>query len=177
MLYCTIMIFYRVRQFLQALTAQLDVTQSQSIADLLGPDLTPIFERLSRDEQYHAWCVWQDVLQSNADQDLQQAALLHDCGKAEMPLTLLDRTWIVIGKTFFKSQLKRWAQEDVRTTRWQRPFVCAALHPKWGADLAANANANAKVVWLIAHHQDAPHNIPAAYKADYSILVAADNRH
>ncbi len=169
---------YRVRQFFQALTAELNTDQVANVLAILGPELFSVFRQLSRDEQYHAWCVWQDVLASQADGELQQAALLHDCGKARLPLTLFDRVWIVIGKKLFARQCKLWGQLPAKTAkRWQRPFICAERHPAWGAEQIQAKHASEKVVWLVANHQSVPDAFPPNYEEDYKILIAADNRH
>ncbi len=169
---------YRIQQFIQALTAELTTTQAADIAAILGPELFAVFGQLSRDEQYHAWLVWQDVCDSQANVELQQAALLHDCGKAQLPLSLIDRVWIVIGKRIFKKHTKRWGQLTPQAaTRWQQPFICAEQHPAWGAERIAAKQASEKVIWLVANHQSIPAVFPEGYAHDYALLIAADNRH
>ncbi len=86
------------------------------------------------------------------DPDLLSAALLHDVGKVLYPLSLLDRVVIVLGKRFFRRRAGRWSEGT--PDRFRRPFVVAAHHPEWGADLAEQAGASSRTVDLIRRHQD-----------------------
>ncbi len=97
------------------------------------------------------------------------AALLHDVGKVLFPLSLFDRVVIVLGKAFFPGRTGRWSEGTPE--KYRRPFVVAARHPEWGADLARQAAASLRTVELIRHHQD----LPSTDDPQLAALQAADN--
>ena len=80
------------------------------------------------------------------------AALIHDVGKILSPLSILDRVLIVLGQHFLPRAARRWGEGEARG--WRRPFVVAARHAAWGADLAEQAGASGRTVRLIRRHQD-----------------------
>ena len=90
----------------------------------------------------------------HADPDLLAAALLHDAGKVRSPLTLPDRVLVVLGKHLFPQTVKGWGTGEPNGLR--RPFVTAANHPAWGAELASAAGAAPRTCDLILRHQDVP---------------------
>ena len=103
------------------------------------------------------------------DPHLLAAALLHDVGKVLFPLSLLERAIIVLGKRFFRQRAGRWSEGT--PSRLRRPFVVAAHHPDWGADLAGQAGASSRTVELIRRHQD----IPSIDDPLLAALQSADN--
>jgi hypothetical protein len=82
------------------------------------------------------------------------AALLHDIGKVLYPLSIFDRMVIVLGERFFPRRVRQWSVG--KPSRLRRPFIVAAHHPDWGANLAAKAGASSRTVDLIRHHQEIP---------------------
>lgn len=149
---------YRLRQARRALHARLTPNQAQSVRNLLGEVLWQLFAQLSPDEQYHAFAVWQLVLQNgNAGIDLQMACLLHDVGKIRSRMNLLDRGLVVLLKKCCPGLGQRTAHlrpQDLHgKNRWLRGIVVAHQHPQWGAELTSAAGAPDAVVWLIANHQ------------------------
>ncbi len=145
---------YRSRQFWLALTARRGGPALAHIAPYLSPAQQTLFRRLQPAEQAHAFLVLQRLRQSgHQDPDLLTAALLHDVGKCLSPLSLFDRVWIVLGRRFLPRLARRWGEGEPRGLC--RPFVVAARHADWGADLAAEAGVSARAVGLIRRHQDA----------------------
>ena len=143
---------YRARQFWNAMPG----TRKRVKADALLPYLTPpqiiIFYQMQPSEQVHAYRMLEQLGKSGqTDPDLLAAALLHDVGKILSPLSLLDRVVIVLGHRLFPRCSRRWG--DGRLNRLHRPFIVAAHHPDWGADLAMRAEASTVAVELIRRHQ------------------------
>jgi hypothetical protein len=75
-------------------------------------------------------------------------------GKVLSPLSLCDRVIIVLGNRFFRRKANLWSEGT--PGRLARPFMVAAQHPGWGADLAEQAGASSKTVDLIRRHQNSP---------------------
>ena len=146
---------YRTRQFWNALLGPHRRVETGVLLPHLNPSQIVLFRRMQPFEQHHARQMLERLKAAGqADPDLLAAALLHDVGKLLLPLSLPDRMVIVLGKRFFQQSARRWSQG--RSDRFSRPFVVAAQHPAWGADLAAQAGASSRTVDLIRRHQEPP---------------------
>ncbi len=162
---------YRTRQFLNALPGTRKPVETEALLPHLSPTQIVLFRRMQRSEQSHAFQVL-NLLKAagQTDPDLLSAALLHDVGKVLFPISLFERVVIVLGKRFLPQQAKDWSEGTPE--RFRRPFVVAAHHPEWGADLAEQACASPRTVELIRHHQDEPPINDELLAA----LQAADNK-
>ncbi len=165
---------YRLRQTWAMLTARPKAADLAAARQVLGPALWALFQRQSPADQAHALAVWRTVQRAGADRFVQQAALLHDVGKARAPLHLWQRALAVVGRACCPRRARgAWAQGPARG--WRTAFVVAEHHPTWGAAWAAQAGAAETVVALIAHHQDpTPEALPPALHAAWALLRAAD---
>jgi hypothetical protein len=144
---------YRSRQFWHALRSPAKRVETDALLARLSPEQIILFRRMHPSEQAHAYEVLKRLLAlGHHDPDLLTAALLHDVGKVRSPLSLFDRALAVLGKHFFPDAARRWGEGRQRGLR--RPFVVAAQHPAWGADLAAAAGVSPRVCDLIRRHQD-----------------------
>ncbi len=145
---------YRIRQFRQALCVrsltEADLAQAQAI---LSSQQIILFSRLQPSEQIHSLRVL-TTLQSRGEThpDLFIAALLHDIGKIRYPLRLWQRVIIVLTKAFLPERTHAWGKNQPQG--WQTPFVVAAQHPTWGADLALKVGVSPLASNLIRKHQD-----------------------
>ncbi|MEW5989482.1 MAG: HD domain-containing protein [Chloroflexota bacterium] len=145
---------YRLGQFWRILTARpLPTAARMEIAAALTPPEVALFERLAASDQWHSWRVMQTLQAAGHDQpDLLAAALLHDVGKTRWPLTLWDRTLIVLAQAIWPKWVAVWGEPGGRG--WRRPFVVKAQHPIWGAEMAAAAGSRPLTIALIRRHQD-----------------------
>jgi hypothetical protein len=144
---------YRSRQFWDALLAPRKRVPSEVLHAHLTPDQLVLFLQMQPAEQVHAYQVFQRLeTVGQTDPDLLVAALLHDVGKILHPLSIIDRVIIVLGRRFFPETAWRWAAGTPGGLR--APFVVAAKHAEWGADLASRAGATSRSVELIRHHQE-----------------------
>jgi predicted HD phosphohydrolase len=160
---------YRSRQFWNALLSPRKKILSEDLLPFLTQSQLDLFRRMHSSEQSHAYQVFKQLkISGQTDPDLLAAALLHDAGKILHPLSMLERVEIVIGKGLFRDAARRWAEGTPHGLR--RPFVVAAQHAEWGADLASRAGATARTVELIRCHHD-PH-VPDPV-ADTQGLLAA----
>lgn len=145
-------LLYRLRQFRQAAFGPWQPVMDSSLSPYLSPDMIALYRQMRPSEQAHSYSVMQRLLAAGyQDCDLLAAALLHDVGKIRSPLSVLDRSLVVLGKRFLTGRIMQWSQGSL--SGWQRPFVVAAHHPAWGADLVAAAGASPRTVELIRNHQ------------------------
>lgn len=146
-------LFYRFRQFRQAAFGPWQPLLDNSLSPLLSPPLISLFRQMSLSEQAHSFSVLQRLQAAGQqDQDLLAAALLHDVGKIKSPLSIWDRSLVVLGKRLFSRRIAHWSNGS--PAGWRRSFVVAAHHPAWGADLVATAGASPRTVELVRRHQE-----------------------
>ena len=101
-------------------------------------------------------------------------ALLHDVGKARVPLRPWERALYVLGGAFMPDQADEWGDRKPRGL--MRGFVVAERHPEWGAQMAEEAGAPARLVRLIAHHQgEISSDLPEDEQSMLAILQKADD--
>jgi len=149
---------YRTRQFFETIFSRPTPEAIALAQKILTPAQMVLFRQLQLSEQAHAVRVLQrleTVCHKNCVElpdDLRVAALLHDVGKVHYPLRVWERVMVVLGKAIAPEYVKNWGNRPPRG--WFRPFVVAAHHPGWGAELAAEQGASPQVVALIRRHQD-----------------------
>ncbi len=145
---------YRAGQFWSALFTRPRTAELDTVRQLLTPRQFALFERMQPSEQAHAIGVMRNILArpERAHPDLLVAALLHDVGKARYPLRLWERVIIVLGRAVLPRRAQAWGRRQPRG--WVRPFVVAARHPAWGAEMAAEAGVSPLARSLIRRHQD-----------------------
>ncbi len=166
---------YRVWQFGQALWARPAASDLAAVRALLPAALWTLFRRLPRNEQAHAIRVWRDLLaQGEAPPVVQMAALLHDVGKLRVRLWPWERALAVLGNAFFPRQVRRWAQGEPRG--WRKPFVVAARHPHWGAEMVAAVYPDPLLRDLIRWHQATDPPLPPDARSWLRRLQAVDDR-
>ncbi len=144
---------YRARQFWLALWAKPKLEQLEQARQLLTSAQFKLFQQLYPSEKVHALSVCQQLqAQGYQSNDLLIAALLHDIGKVKYPLRLWERVAVVLGGRFFPQQAARWGVGVPKG--WRRPFVVAANHPAWGAEMAAEVGVSPLTLTMIQRHQD-----------------------
>ena len=145
---------YRSRQFRNALLAPRKRIPSKVLLHYLPAAQFSLFQQMQPSEQAHAYQIFKRLETSGqTNPDLLAAALLHDVGKILHPLSIFDRVIIVLGKRLFPGATQRWASGPPR--RLRLPFVVAAQHAGWGADLASRTGANHRIVELVRRHHEA----------------------
>jgi hypothetical protein len=145
---------YRVRQFWEIVTARpLPDPIRNDIATILTEPEQQLFYQLSLSDQWHSYRVLQMLRDAGqAQPDLLAAALLHDVGKTQVRLTLLDRTLIVLAQALWPRRVAAWGQGEA--VGWRRPFVVKMCHPQWSAAMAQRAGSRPLTLELIRRHQD-----------------------
>jgi hypothetical protein len=144
----------RLRQGLRALFAFSQTVDYALASRYLSAPLLEAFRHMLVSEQLHSLHVLRLLQAGGVPSDhLAVAALLHDVGKSRYPLAVWQKTLAVLVRAFLPPLARRWNAGSPHNLI-QRPFVVAAHHPVWSAEIAADAGASADAVWLIAHHQD-----------------------
>ena len=169
--------WYRLRQFWQNVTARpLTAVAQSEVSAQLTPAETTLFQQFSSSDQWHSYRVMKTLQAANhIHPDLLTAALLHDVGKTRVPLSVWERSWVVVGQVIWPKKTAVWGQDA--PLGWKRPFVVKAQHPAWGADMAAAAGSSELAVGLIRRHQD---NVPETAVSEMDRLLRhlqwADNQ-
>ena len=88
---------HRVSQFWRHASARVSEQERLAVERVLGPLLWPLFAQLPVNDQRHGLDVLETVrrLEDQPDQLLQQAALLHDVGKAGARFSVVERSLTV----------------------------------------------------------------------------------
>jgi len=168
---------YRLGQFAAHLLPRpLSAADAAEVERILGEPLAALFRCQTAGEQAHALRVMRAVANGEPPApppELLQAALLHDVGKSVAPLSLPERSIVVLARRWAPQAAKRWGQGQPRG--WRRPFVTAERHAEWGAILCQQAGAPALTVDLVRRHQ-APLAVPATAVDEWLVrLQAADD--
>ncbi len=148
------MLRYRLWQFWQIVTAvPLEPAAREEIAAILSPSEMALFDRFALNDQWHSYRVMKLLQEAGHEQPaLLVAALLHDVGKTKLPLSLWERSFIVLASILLPRQTAVWGQGEA--VGWKRPFVVKVQHPAWSADMVTAAGSDPLAVELIRRHQD-----------------------
>ena len=150
---------YRVWQFVVALLAAwspLSPEESEAVRFHLPKGAWSLFSRMSRSDQRHSLRVWR-FLEGGGDcpPPFAQAALLHDCAKAEAGVQLWHRVAVVVLRACCPALLAEWASGAAPARHsWRYPFWAHLHHPARGAELAARVGCDPLAVLLIEQHQN-----------------------
>jgi hypothetical protein len=150
---------YRVRQFVQAISAGLSPfseVQTAEVRASLPEGARRLFGAMPPQDQWHGLEVLH-TLQATGEVPLPlaQAALLHDCAKHRGGVRLWHRVAVVLLRAFNPSRIARWRHmEAPAPNSWRYPFWAHIHHPEHGAQLAAEAGCDPLAVTLIRCHGD-----------------------
>lgn len=163
---------YRARQFWARLTAPWRHLDEGAAQQVLPPAAWALYARMSSGDRQHALQVLERLRAEGAWPDaVEQAALLHDVGKARARLTLMHRTLVVLLQALSPAALLRLAGDG--TPAWRRPFYVQAHHAEIGAADCAQAGCPPETVSLVRAHQGADH---AALAPEWRSAAAALHR-
>ena len=151
-----------MQQVLHALWPRLSQPDLASVPDVLTDELAALFFGMEKRDQRHALEVARRLRESGvADPDLLVAALLHDCGKGAVPISLR------ILKVAFPSVLHRMADEGSPGSRGAAFRLLE--HAEIGARMAEARGASTLTVRLI-RERVLPHE-----QQNLALLHAADD--
>ena len=143
---------HRVGQFWRHASARVSEQERVTVEPLLGPALWPLFAQLPVNDQRHGLDVLETVrrLEGQPDRLLQQAALLHDVGKAGAGFSVLDRSLTV----FLRAASPRLLQVVLRARpEFARRHDIYIDHARIGAERLRAAGAP-ELADVVAEHHD-----------------------
>ena len=146
---------HRVGQFWRHASARVSEQEKANAEQLLGPTLAPLFFQLPVNDQRHGLDVLEAVtrLEGRPDRLLQQAALLHDAGKAGAQFSVLERSLTV----FLQALSPRALQVLLRARpAFARRYGIYADHARVGAQHLQAAGAPELAAIVREHHDPNP---------------------
>jgi putative nucleotidyltransferase with HDIG domain len=146
---------HRVGQFWRHASARVSEQERLIVEPLLGPALWPLFAQLPVNDQRHGLDVLETVrrLEAPPDRLLQQAALLHDVGKAGARFSVVDRSLTV----FLRAGSPRLLQALLRARPgFARRHDIYIDHARIGAERLRAAGAPELAEVVAEHHNPEP---------------------
>jgi putative nucleotidyltransferase with HDIG domain len=144
----------RVAQFWRHTAARVTPDERADAVGILGPRLAPLFLGLPVNEQRHAL----DVLTTleglgEDDRVLQQAALLHDIGKAAAHFSIVDRSLAVFLEAVAPSM---WSRLLRRLPDFRQRYETYRRHAAIGAARLQELGADEVAAVIAEHHAPSP---------------------
>jgi putative nucleotidyltransferase with HDIG domain len=146
---------HRVGQFWRHASARVSEQERVAVEQSLGPALWPLFAQLPVNDQRHGLDVLETVrrLESQPDRLLQQAALLHDVGKAGAGFSVVERSLTV----FLHAASPRLLQVVLRARpAFARRHHIYIDHARIGAERLRAAGAPELAAVVAEHHDPEP---------------------
>jgi putative nucleotidyltransferase with HDIG domain len=146
---------HRVGQFWRHASARVSAQEQEAASQLLGPALWPLFARLPVNDQRHGLDVLETVrrLEGEPDRLLQQAALLHDVGKAGAEFSVVDRSLTVFLRATSPHLLQLLLRARPSFARRHEVYVD---HARIGAQRLRDAGAPELATIVAEHHAPDP---------------------
>lgn len=147
------MAFYRIKQFIWGVTSLFKEIDYEYISKFLNEDEIKVFNKLKHNDKHHCIRVCKDSIKMrkelNIDVDvykLGKAALLHDVGKSIRPLSLLEKSMVVLLDKTTKGKIKKYdniKQIDIYYN-----------HPKMGKEILQKFNYDKEFLQVVRYHHN-----------------------
>lgn len=163
------MFFYRIKQFIWSVNTHISEEDIKYTEKILKIDELKLFNKLAKNEQKHCIRVSRDVgrfLHSKGLKNdiLIRVALLHDIGKIQKRVNIINKSIIVILNKLTKGKLKRFNNiKDINIYY---------NHGQIGAKILEKYDHDNKELYLIANH----HNDSILSDSDLNILRYFDDK-
>ena len=161
------MMFYRVQQFIRAMTASLSYEEEQWIKVYLTPKEQELFFRLKVYEQKHCLCVAKLLDEwTSGREEMIRLGLLHDIGKIVYPLNPIEKSIIVILHKVTNGRIKKFKRLKI--------IKCYYEHPMIGYEILNNQDHYEETFLecIKAHHEK---STVRKIESNLALLQKADN--
>ncbi|WP_040215094.1 HD domain-containing protein [Clostridium polynesiense] len=154
------MALYRVKQFYWAISSFFKKVDYKYINEHLSPDEIKFFSRLKKGEKLHCIRVSKDASsfyeenlncfsnKSITKERIIKLGLLHDIGKIKQPLSVIDKSILVILHKITKGDLKKYSNFKKVDIYYNHPIEGVKILKEFGYDddfLFAVANHHSKI--------------------------------
>lgn len=162
--------FHRIKQFFLYFNFKITKEDTDFIHKYLSYDQIQLFKKLKVCEQKHSINVAKSVEQICEEQALKNkdqlvlASLLHDIGKIEYSLNLIDKSILVILDKIFRGKLKKYKNIKAIDIYYN--------HPEKGYNILKNIGINNRVLYLVKNH----HNNNITEDKELNILKKIDDQ-
>ena len=145
---------YRIGQFWRNMRAKrLSPDLIQDLRSILSSDQLELFLQLPDEDQTHSYAVMNGLRKlGETDQDLMVAALLHDIGKTRVPVSVWERSLVVLVERVSSDRAEKYASGS--PSGWKRAFIVKSQHPHWGAEMAQQAGCSELTISIIRGHHE-----------------------
>lgn len=159
---------YRVKQFYWAITYKINKEDKEFINKYLDKYELKLFNNLGKSEQSHSIRTAKDVKKiiknNRAEYKLIRAALLHDIGKIEKNLNVIDKSVMVLLHKFTKGKLKKFTGIKKVDVYYN--------HAEKGYNILKQHLDDERVLYLIRNH----HNEEIINDKELEILKECDSK-
>lgn len=159
----------RVKQFFNYAIAKIDINDKMYIEKHLNDDEIALFNKLSIHEQKHSINVARDVeseckINLVDSKNLVKTALLHDIGKIKVPVSIIDKSIVVILDKITKSRIK-----ELKNVK---KIYIHYNHGYEGYKILKGINENEQILFMVKNH----HNENLNNNLELNILRKCDDR-
>lgn len=156
----------RIKQFYYYVNCKLTNEDKNFIDSYLNIEERNLFYKLSQQEQVHCVRVAKDVKNTYKQSNiiLMKAALLHDIGKIERKLNVMDKSLLVLLDKLSKGKMNRFCNVKAIDIYYN--------HGKRGCNILSKNHEDGRLLYLVENH----HNEEIEDDIELSILKMCDNR-
>lgn len=159
------MSLYRIKQFYWAVTSIISSIDKDFLKEYLNANEINLFAKLAVYEQKHSIRIAQDIKKiCSTNERLIKVALLHDIGKINKSLNLLEKSLVVILDNLFKDKMKKYENIKIIDSYYN--------HGEHGYKILKGYGYDERFLYLVKNH----HNNDIIGDKELNILKQYDNQ-
>ena len=145
---------YRVKQFYWDISCRFKNLDYEFVCEHLNKEEVDLFKKLSISEQFHSIRVVNNaIIQGKQEYNLNEGeinklikiCLLHDIGKSECRVNVLEKSIFVICNKLLHGRLKSFSNRSKKLNTYY-------FHPEKGADILSKMGYNDDIIYVIRNH-------------------------